>query len=99
MKKLDKTAQIHFPGLVCRDTTEVQFYMEDGIEYLKVNAYLLVSELSTNGAFSEYDEQGLCVNNTMLGAKFMLCKYHFYPFSDRSRMIEVSMKPTVITTN
>ncbi|KAA1181026.1 hypothetical protein PAENI_27815 [Paenibacillus sp. B2(2019)] len=64
-----------------------------------VTGKTMTIKLPTNGAFSAYDEQGLCVNNTMLGAKFMLCKYHFCPFSDRSQMIEVSMKPTVITTN
>ncbi|TQR37342.1 serine hydrolase domain-containing protein [Brevibacillus brevis] len=38
------TSQIQIPGLAGRDTTEAQFYTENGIEYLKLNAYLLVSE-------------------------------------------------------
>ncbi|KKO55438.1 serine hydrolase domain-containing protein [Paenibacillus sp. DMB20] len=99
------TSQIQIPGLEGRDTTEVQFYTEDGIDYMKANAYLLVSEanvkpiyagnqskitvpanghaqwytvpaaaagktmtvkLPKNGAFAVYDEQGLCLNYTIV---------------------------------
>ncbi|OME87079.1 MULTISPECIES: serine hydrolase domain-containing protein [Paenibacillus] len=38
------TSQIQIPGLAGRDTLEAQFYKENGIEYLKLNGSLLVSE-------------------------------------------------------
>ncbi|TCP65770.1 CubicO group peptidase (beta-lactamase class C family) [Baia soyae] len=37
-------SQIQIPGLAGRDTTEAQFYTENGIEYLKLNERILVSE-------------------------------------------------------
>ncbi|WP_232697805.1 serine hydrolase domain-containing protein [Brevibacillus daliensis] len=37
------TSEIQIPGLSGRDTTEAQFYTEKGVEYLKLNASLLVS--------------------------------------------------------
>ncbi|WP_312113012.1 serine hydrolase domain-containing protein [Brevibacillus reuszeri] len=38
------TSQIQIPGIAGRDTTEAQFYSEKGIEYVKINASILVSE-------------------------------------------------------
>ncbi|MGG4495008.1 serine hydrolase domain-containing protein [Brevibacillus reuszeri] len=38
------TSQIQIPGLAGRDTVEAQFFTENGIEYVKLNASLLVSE-------------------------------------------------------
>ncbi|WP_217562542.1 serine hydrolase [Paenibacillus sp. GbtcB18] len=99
------TSQIQIPGISGRDTTEAQFYTEDGIEYLNVNGHSFVSEanvkpiyagnkskatvpanraakwytipaaaagktmtvkLPTNGVFVVYDEEGICVNHTIV---------------------------------
>ncbi|SFX02642.1 CubicO group peptidase, beta-lactamase class C family [Thermoactinomyces sp. DSM 45891] len=38
-------SQIQIPGLSGRDTIEAQFYTENGIEYLRLNEQILVSEM------------------------------------------------------
>lgn len=102
------TSQVQIPGIAGRDTTEARFYKKDGIEYLNVNGYSLVSEASVkpiyagyqskvtvsangdakwytiptaavgktmtvklpaNGAFAVYDEEGICLNHSVVSDK------------------------------
>ncbi|MGM1047775.1 CubicO group peptidase, beta-lactamase class C family [Paenibacillus uliginis N3/975] len=46
------TSQIQIPGIAGRDTTEARFYTKDGIEYLNVNGYSLVSEANVKPIYA-----------------------------------------------
>ncbi|KAA1181048.1 serine hydrolase domain-containing protein [Paenibacillus sp. B2(2019)] len=46
------TSQIQIPGIAGRDTTEVRFYTKDGIEYLNVNGFSLVSEANVKPIYA-----------------------------------------------
>lgn len=46
------TSQIQIPGIAGRDTTEARFYTKDGIEYLNVNGFSLVSEANVKPIYA-----------------------------------------------